>query len=215
MRITIQTATRNRSHILADYVDNVFSMAAEPDNVEMLFWVDDDDMESLGTLNKLPVKTIIGPQGKGYADHPRFHTEMAKIALGNLLMQANDDMLFVTQGWDRLLHEAASQNKDNIFVLKMKNEVHPERMPFPVIHRRIVEIMGCFTPLEIPWIDRFLWTVFHELNRFIPVNSVKTKHQRLGGTSYEGCYFNGNQRNLIQRKKVEYWVTILKEHMDV
>jgi len=218
-KISVQTGTRGRANRLPGFVDNIFDKAKNPSDVEIIFYIDNDDKPSQNMVKNLPVQCVIGPRGNGYWDYPRWHTEMAKFAEGQLLIQANDDMEILTKGWDELLWQISEQYPDHIYNLKMCNISNPTTTPFPIIHRRVVDIMGCYCPYHIPWVDRFLQTVMTELDRWIWVDEVKTKHNRIIDTTMKDWMksqkpeWDVKNRPKYQEEDVKDWVNKLREYI--
>ena len=142
MKLTVQTATRGRCNLLKRFCESLLDTAAEPDEIELLFWADEDDQETIAKLSELgteytQIDYIFGFRGRGYWDHSRFHTKMARVADGQLLMQANDDMLMLTPGWDTLILDTASRFPDGIYVIKI-NETIPYCVPSPTNWRAAI-----------------------------------------------------------------------------
>ena len=219
-KITVQIATRGRSSRLPSLVDNIYNTSSNRNNVEVIFYVDDDDPTSLSVVNSLDAKVVCGPRGIGYWDGARFHTEMAKISSGELLMLGNDDMEILTQGWDDILYNKSLEYPDHVFVLKTWDTHNPRVIPFPTIHSYIVELMGCFTPIHIGWIDHFLSDVMTRLNRYVHVDEVKTTHHRMydniseENRNTERKEWHPSKRTMIHNSEMNEWISILQKEIN-
>lgn len=211
--VSVQIGTRGRSKLLPPLVDNILSTSSG--NSEVIFYVDDDDIETIQMVKTLPVRSVINRRGLGYWDYARWHNEMAEIAYGELLLQGNDDMEFVTQDWDQLLINKANKYPDSIYALKMWNNRNINTMPFPIVNKKLIEIMGCYCPEVIPWVDRFIHTVMAELNRLIDVHEVKVLHHRNNDAVWHEAMracrpeWERDNRATYQKPLVDRWVNKL------
>lgn len=153
--ISILCPTRNRPTELCRMVESVVATVTRPAGVEVLFYVDDDDVEvSLPIINELAGRKYV--TGKVRVDAktgPRqvltqCWNELLSLATGELLMQGNDDIVFRTPGWDALVEQAFERQADKIILVHGSDGgMHFENFgPHPIVHRRWVDAVGYFIP---------------------------------------------------------------------
>ena len=135
LRIDILVPTRNRPDNVLEFCEGVYGTTADRPNVEMLFYIDQDDET---TLNRIDDLTGWAEQHKDI--HCRFHVGvrmglahvyewMRQRVPGDVLMYTGDDIRFMTKGWDTMVRDAFVESGDRIMLLWGKD---PSRdQPFP------------------------------------------------------------------------------------
>jgi len=110
--ISVLLPARGRPDHLRESVASCFELATDPDNVEVLIRLDDDDPHLDSELRILrhfgASKRIVVFTGYrlGYQNMHEMYGGLALHSEGDWLVNWNDDMQFITQGWDALLREA-------------------------------------------------------------------------------------------------------------
>lgn len=226
MDITIQLASRGRSKLLHNLIENIQNTATNPDTIEIIIYIDEDDNETQDAVKGLKVIPFIGPRGRGYSDAARWHNTLYKLSSGKVIMQANDDMYFLTEGWDDVFRQHFNDYSDGIYLLHPWNQLNPWGTPFPIVGRRVPEIMGKFIPDHITYIDCFYYTVLDKLNRHINIPEVKLAHCRLHDETTkenraalsewknQGHVWDKHKGGGVYKPDVDLWVKTLKEHMN-
>jgi hypothetical protein len=87
-----------------------------PKNIEFIFRIDNDDMESQEFFNVSPnnerykakyrefdLKIIVGDRLEGFKDIHIFHNEMYRMSEGKWIWFFNDDAYVITKSWDSIL----------------------------------------------------------------------------------------------------------------
>lgn len=168
--ISILTPTRNRPNELRRMVRSVFDTAEDANGVEICFYVDQDDELSIPEINRLIdegyfVGWRVGPR----MVLTRCWNELLQDARGELVMQGNDDVVFRTQGWDRMVQGAFDASLDKIiFVHGSDQGMHYERFgAHGVVHKRWVDACGFFIPpyFSSDFGDKWLNDLANELGR--------------------------------------------------
>lgn len=73
--------------------------------------------------------------------------ECAKIAKGDILMHAGDDIVFKTQGWDKLVEQEFKKYDDKILMVHGDDGFFQERFgTHGFIHKNWVKVVGYFVP---------------------------------------------------------------------
>ncbi len=124
-------------------------MSLHPENLEFILFVDDDDLESAITAKQIGAKIVIGPRN---IIHSARWDKCLPHAAGELLFHANDDIVFRTKGWDKMLEDWFSTSTDKIWMVH-GDDLGCQRSNFgchPCVHRKWVETLGYFIP---PYFD--------------------------------------------------------------
>jgi glycosyltransferase involved in cell wall biosynthesis len=184
--------------------------------VEIIVYVDDDDKPSATMAEQLGIRYIVGPR----ILLTQTWNELFKIAKGDIVMQCNDDVIFHTPGWNRLVEEAFSPCLDRILMVH-GNDGGPapdKAGAHPFVHRRWVEAVGYFVPPYFSsdfgdtWINflanqlgrrRYLPTVVieHMHHVFGKAQIDKTTQERL--ERHEGDWVEGTYQALTLRRKAD------------
>jgi len=149
MAISLLLPTRKRPQSFERMVRSAHLTAAEPSQIEVCVYIDDDDTESLDEANELAkefhVKAVVGPRitlsstwNKAYA-----------VAAGYLYMHAGDDIVFRTPNWDTIVKHEFNLHPDKIlFAFGFDMCVQPPGTfgTHGFIHRNWVEAVGYFVP---------------------------------------------------------------------
>src|SRR5512137_2080561 len=91
--------TRGRPDLAKRFLDSVVQTTCRPEDVEVVFCVDEDDEASLNlSCEGLDVKTVTVPPGFAMGALNRTCFEASS---GRFVMLINDDVIIRTRGWDR------------------------------------------------------------------------------------------------------------------
>lgn len=146
--ISILCPTRNRPLILTNMVKSVAATVEDLTRVEVLFYVDLDDDVSIPAIKELSpgfrVDYKVGPR----ITLTQCWNELLPLANGEYVMQGNDDVMFRTHAWDRMVHEAFDRVPDKILMVHGSDEgQHFERFgAHPIVSRKWVDAVGYFIP---------------------------------------------------------------------
>jgi len=122
-KISLITPTRNRPNDLKTFLESIKNTTKNPDDIEILFYVDDDDHVTIPMIKKLEalysaysVYFHIGPRSDHFSRD--YYNFLAKMAKGRWILAINDDSVFETVGWDKeiceKMGEAAKKFGDDI-----------------------------------------------------------------------------------------------------
>src|SRR5215471_15761796 len=95
--ISLLCPTRGRPEILKRMIQSAKDTASEPDAVEIVIYVDDDDLQTAQIIwpQNWNVKAIVAPR----IVLAQTWNKCAEVATGQILCQANDDVIWRTPGW--------------------------------------------------------------------------------------------------------------------
>ena len=98
--------------------------------------------------------------------------EMARIATGNILWFIANDMVMDTPNWPAKFREACDRLPNGIGVPFVKDTLHPGHSSYPLVTRKMMEVIGFFAAPFFPfwWIDSWqmelglLTTIYFEID---------------------------------------------------
>lgn len=143
MSISLLLPSRKRPAILARMVKSARETAEK--EIEIVVRFDDDDRESAHAAVDLGLDVLSGPRLRQITI---YWNECFAVCSGNIVCQANDDIVFTTKGWDTILEKAFSEVPDKI-MLAHGSDVYGHGSnfgPHAFVSRRWVEALGYFIP---------------------------------------------------------------------
>ena len=146
MNFSLFLNTRHRVGLLSDLLQSIEKTADDPSSVEILLGIDKDDYETANFIDHLGmVVSDLDLQNNisFYSDNrpTNLHVKMnslASEARGDHLFVLNDDVQFVTPGWDTLILDA----------LKRSSRARPHLLCRRFRHKCVQRRQGklCFFP---------------------------------------------------------------------
>ncbi len=164
-KLSIILPTRGHADRTRALLDRVWETAAEPEALEVVLFVDDDDPASQAiTHDRLALR-----QARGLGLTMGAITESAfRATRGRYVMLFNDDVRLESEGWDARIYEAFDRFPDDI-ALVWGNDLHQRaaNATFPVVSRVAVEQIGFITSplLNHYHIESHLHEIFLRLRR--------------------------------------------------
>jgi len=156
MKISIICPTRKRTQDATRLLDSINETATDLHNVEVVFVIDDDDLESRNCFSNINEKYVFDIKHVVVPRLEHIFSDLANQALpicsGELFMGIGDDGVFRTKNWDQLTIEEFKACDDKILVLHY-NELASHSSTLVghfAIHKNFVETLGYFSP---PWFD--------------------------------------------------------------
>ena len=139
--ISVLLPTRGRREVLKSSLESLISKATDPENVELLLGIDDDDegareyieQEIAPMLREYRVESranIFKPLG--YENLHVYVNTLAGNASGDWLFFWNDDGIMVTDGWDDVIRSYTGQFK--LLAPRDNHDGHPYAI-FPIVPR--------------------------------------------------------------------------------
>ena len=161
--ISLLMPTRGRPTLVDRFIESVVTHTTNLENVELILYVDDDDVGShhLGS-DKVSTKLIIGPRvSMGAYNHACFEASR-----GDVIILVNDDMVIGTHGWDTKILDLNARIPDQIY-LAYGNDLFKKGnlCTFPILSRRTCELLVEPYPEEYrgAFIDYHLFDIFKRL----------------------------------------------------
>lgn len=135
MTFSFLMPTRNRPQLVSRLFESIIETTANPDQIEIILAVDDDDQGSQKiTHDRLVVKTVILPQGSTMGTLNRACFEASR---GRYVMLINDDVILRSKDWDLTIAAAFAKYPDDIALIHVNDLLFREKLcTFPMLSRR-------------------------------------------------------------------------------
>jgi len=191
----------------------LFEKAAEPSKVEVVVRLDSDDLTVYDYLNFIMEQSffkyfyLIGSRGNGYADNWKMIDMCARAAIGDVIIQYNDDMEMMSKDWDLKYREALKNNPYSVASAKITTPEEGKHNGFrfscPAISRKLYNILGgIFSLGSNPSVDR-CWEAYARYSGFEVKTDVEIFHKHLG---------TGDKLSVESRNE---FYDILRDNLDI
>ena len=149
--------------------------AANPLDVEFIFYVDDDDEASAQEADRLKATAVRGPRIVLSEMWNRCWDE----ATNDVAMHCGDDIIFRSQNWDLHVLYAFERYPDKIALVHGRDGYQDANLAtHSFIHRRWVETLGYFVPpyFSSDYNDTWLTEIADAVGRRVYLPDVYTEH---------------------------------------
>ena len=175
--ISVLCPTRKRPEALELMLRSLRSTAKGP--VEVLLYIDpDEDKSEYGWVFKYRARLF---QGKMEMSLGHIWNYLASKSNGEYLMMANDDLNFLTPGWDIELKQAMSEFPDELGVAWADDQTgHAHKhCAFPTVSRRWAALTLGFCPTEFKFFchDTWIFDVAKKIGKTRYLPDVKIEHR--------------------------------------
>lgn len=162
-QISLLLPTRGRHVLVERLFASVAETASQLGQIEVILYVDDDDVDShFLDSDVLKVTRIIGSR----ASMGTYNSTCYEAAKGDIIILVNDDMVIRTPGWDEKVIEFDAKIPDKIY-LAYGNDLFKkgDLCTFPILSRRTCELLVEPYPKEYrgAFIDFHLFDIFKRL----------------------------------------------------
>lgn len=184
IRISVLCPTRKRMQLMRRVAANCFSTCSNPEQIELIFGLDDDDLESIEMAKTLQqefsdnnIEYIVWPRKKYiFSD---LINQCSKPGKGEIFNIMSDDAIHDSKDWDKIALEIFDNHPDKIILVQTAGGAN-ESTGFPFMHRNWREAAGyLLSPIfSGDWGDYWLTDVINGLpgNRFVFADSITIKH---------------------------------------
>jgi hypothetical protein len=174
--ISILCPTRGRPNNVLRKIESVFGTATNPNLVEILFYVDSDDLTFPSSkIKNKNVKVIKGPRMWLSILQNVLYTH----ASGEILMYTGDDVIFESQSWDQIVRDEFNSSKDKLLlVYGSDGGFYGEKIALHgFLHRNWIELVGCWVQpgRGVPY-DFWLTDTARKLGRLRYKEDLKFTH---------------------------------------
>lgn len=137
--ISLLLPTRGRPELAQRFLDSVVQTVACLTQVEVIIYVDEDDVASHQIAHDLvPNQLIIGPR----KTMGLYNSECFEKSRGEIIVLVNDDMVIRSSGWDQRLREMHHATDDQIY-LAYGNDLFKKNnlCTFPILSRKTCQLL--------------------------------------------------------------------------
>jgi Glycosyl transferase family 2 len=141
MKTSVLIPSRGNLAGLTRTVESLFQKADNPEDVEVLVRVDDDDPLPYNSLAESGLVKIIRAPSFGYAAQ-EYYNECFARSTGDLIWPLNDDVIIESQGWDRAFSAALEKIPYGVAGCNVVGDYY--QWCFPMLRREVCDAQGCF-----------------------------------------------------------------------
>lgn len=178
-KISLLLPTRQRPDQLDRLCNSALKTADNPEDLELVVYVDDDDDSYNHLMLKSPIVFLRGP---------RLHDDKVNLSIkwnkcwenatGDIFMHCGDDIIFRTEGWDTAVREAIDARPGKI-CFAWCNDISEEssRHEFGThgfVHRNWTDVVGRFVPPY--FVSDYNDTWFNDVSRKLNVQTYIHHH---------------------------------------
>mgnify|MGYP001237024086 CR=1 FL=1 len=163
--ISVLLPTRGRTDVLRKSLDSLVSKAKNPERIEILFGVDEDDLATIDYIKEEIAEDLkkVGIEARasifkplGYENLHIYVNTLAGAATGDWMFFWNDDCLMVSEGWDEVIDQYNGQFK--LLGPKDNHAGHPYAI-LPIVPRDWFILMGHLSqnPQNDAWLSHIAY----------------------------------------------------------
>ena len=194
MKFSIVVPTRKRPVAVCELVETIFNTCDDFNKVEILFYIDSDDIDS-----EVCLRSLIDNYGTNikYTSSNEiinlsqmWNYAYNTLSTGDIIMMCADDVRFRTKSWDTLVRDEFLKQEDKIVLVygnDMLQGVNLATLSF--IHKKWVEVSGFWLPPYFcaDYVDTWLFEVANRLNRsrYLPNVITEHMHYSVGKSDYD------------------------------
>ncbi len=226
MKYAILTPTRNRRDRLYDFISSVFEHVSDFEKVHCFNYIDSDD-PALGDYKVMNdtyyrfMTTVVGePQSVS-----KSWNVLADLAIRkkfDVLIMGNDDLIYRTKNWDKILDRELKQYPDEIYCAYMNDMINgPKHCAFPIVSKKWYETLGYFTPgiFHFGYNDTWVFDIANKIGRAHYINNIVADHVHgpSGKAPMDDTYARNRTQeagNLFQKDKVIFDNTEIERQED-
>ncbi len=220
IKISVLCPTRGRSKpnifgrigLMRRAVEHCFVRCNNPNQVEFIFGLDDDDLESIEEAKKIQkefsefnIEYTVWPRKKYcFSD---LMNQCSKPAKGEIFGLMSDDAIHASNGWDSIAINIFEQHPDKIILVQTKGG-HNEYTGFPFMHKNWRTAAGyILAPIfNGDWGDYWLADVMRGLRKlghgerfyYCPDIEIKHLHAEVGDMKKDATYLEHYEERQAQ-----------------
>lgn len=189
MKFSILLNTRNRARYLENLLYSLITKTKNLQDIEVLVNYDDDDTTSHDfAQNKFNLNIRFFKNPRPHSLHSTINL-MAKQAKGQYLIGVNDDIEFITEGWDEIIlkkvesFKIENNIKDDIIYCKTSctSVDHDPTLPYgscPIVSKEAIDTIGLFLYEEFRGLggDSSIYRVYAAVHRVVDISEVWFDH---------------------------------------
>jgi hypothetical protein len=198
--ISLILPTRNRPNNLKRLYQSLVDTTDDLKNVELCFYIDEDDMQSLPVITELAEKIqcqCIQGEAAPKVRVPVWYlqNEVQKISTGPIYMFAADDIVFRTKNWDNMVNQQFEKFEDRIALVYGPDGFQKGDIPVCThgfIHQHWIDVVGYLFPSDfnVCYVDRWVTEVAEMIGRrfYLPDMYIEHIHPAAGKAAWDNTY---------------------------
>ena len=185
MKISLLTPTRDRPDNIVRFIDSVVDTISNDNYIEILFYVDYDDINTTRIINNYCVKLTKKIEIKSMCDvkenwYNKWWNFLWKMATGDVFMQCGDDLIFRTKNWDNVIADEINKYNDKMVVINPNDgscDSH-KRATHPILTKEWCDAVGYFVPgiFAGAMNDTWITDISKRVNRLVYLDEVLIEH---------------------------------------
>jgi hypothetical protein len=172
---SISCPTRGRPQNVRRFIESIRSTSDNFNDLEILFYVDDDDDSFPDDVLSFNIRKITGKRVWITLAHNILYSN----SKGEIILYIGDDAVFKTTGWDSLVKKTFDLCEDKILLVYANdNGWYGSKLATQgFVHKKWVEALGYFAfPGRTSSMDRWFDEVAKKLNRATYLESIVIEH---------------------------------------
>ena len=208
-KIALLRPVRGRPDYLYDYCESIAETASRLDRLVLQFYVDTDDplakqyqMLEAELRGRYPDKFEISFLYGDPIGTPGAINQMAALSEADIFMISNDDLNFVTPGWDARVDQEAAKYPDGIYNIWFNEGYFGDMLScFPFVSRVWYEALGYVAPVlfEHFVVDHWIHHLGRFLKRNVFVEDVAISHRHADAEN-SGLQFAWQEEGFAKRR---------------
>lgn len=185
--ITLCCPTHKRPKQMRRLYESIIDTAWHFEDIELVFYIDNNDIESKEEFKNIIRERIIHDQDIPYIkfiDGPKIvladmWNKCQQAGQGPIYMVCADDIVFSSEDWDKLIIDKFEEYPDKIALIYGRDGGKNESLAtHPFLHQNWIDTVGYFTPpyFEFCMCDKWLDYVAQKIGRRVFIKEVYTAH---------------------------------------
>ena len=184
-KISLLCPTRQRTKKFLRFIESILNLTEDLNNLELLVLIDEDEKFSTeyeNLINKINNKRkFIKLYKKSLSSNPERMNYLNSKSIGNIILPVNDDMIFLTNHWDRLLRNDFNKSKNNepfsVWLRCDRKYTYLDASAFPAVNRNWENKLGYLSyPKFKNWYqDTWICDLGRRTGLYIVSNKIRVK----------------------------------------
>lgn len=178
MKISLLVPTRGRPMNMHRVWTSALSTANNKEDLEIIFYIDDDDSESIEKFDSMKnnqVKAVFGNR----ICLSQCWNKALEASSGDILWHGGDDNIFRTKGWDDIVRNEFNKYEDKMVFVFGRDGINDGCLgTHGFLHRNWVDVAGYFCPpyFVSDYNDTWFNDVFNDVGRRIFNDNFYIEH---------------------------------------
>ena len=184
-KISLLCPSRQRVNKTKRFLDSIYEKTENINNIEILFLLDEDEKfysEYKELISKYNIKgNIISIFRKSLLTNSDRMNYLASVSKGEILLVTNDDMCFLTSGWDTLLNDEFSKSRKkeplSVWLRCDRKYTYLDCSAFPAINRSWYDKIGYLSYYKFRnwYLDTWICDIGRKTGLLLVSNKIKIK----------------------------------------